>query len=87
MHGVVEGIGIVNLVHTHGQEHGFYPIDYRIYDPDGDGKTKQDHFREMLVRAIVEKGIQAQTILFDNWHASVENLKFIHRMGRALIHR
>jgi hypothetical protein len=84
-HGVVEGIGVVNLVHTHGQEHDFYPIDYRIFDPKGDGKTKQDHFREMLVRAIAEKGIQAQTILFDNWYASVENLKLIHRLGRYFI--
>jgi len=84
-HGVVEGIGVVNLVHTNGQDHGFYPIDYRIYDPDGDGKTKQDHFRDMLVNAIHAKGLQAQTILFDNWYASVENLKFIHRLGRYFI--
>lgn len=84
-HGVVEGIGVVNLVHTSGKDQAFYPIDYRIYDPDGDGKTKQDHFREMLVRAISDKGIQAQTILFDNWYASVENLKLIHRAGRYFI--
>ena len=84
-HGVVDGIGVVNLLHTNGQEHGFYPIDYRIFDPDGDGKTKQDHFREMLVRAISDKGLQAQTILFDNWYASVENLKLVHRLGRTFI--
>ena len=84
-HGVVEGIGVVNLVHTRGKGQAFYPIDYRIYDPHGDGKTKQDHFREMLVRAISDKGLRAQTILFDNWYASVENLKLIHRTGRYLI--
>ena len=84
-HGVVDGIGVVNLLHTNGREHGFYPLDYRIYDPKGDGKTKHDHFREMLVRAISEKGIEAQTILFDNWYASVENLKLIHRLGRHFI--
>lgn len=84
-HGVVEGIGVVNLVHTNGLDHGFFPIDYRIYDPNGDGKTKQDHFREMLIRAVADKGIQAQTVLFDNWYASVENLKLIHRLGRYFI--
>lgn len=84
-HGVVEGIGVVNLLHTNGQDHGFYPIDYRIYDPKGDGKTKQDHFREMLIRAVSDKGLQAQTILFDNGYASVENLKLIHRLGRYFI--
>jgi hypothetical protein len=84
-HDVVEGIGVVNLVHTSGRDQQFYPIDYRIYDPKGDGKTKQDHFREMFVRALADKQIQAQTILFDNWYASVENLKLIHRAGRYFI--
>jgi len=37
VHGVVAGIGVVNLVHTDGSAHGFYPIDYRIFDPHGDG--------------------------------------------------
>jgi len=84
-HAVVEGIGVVNLVHTSGKDGAFYPIDYRIYDPKRDGKTKQDHFREMLIRALTDKGIQAQRILFDNWYASVENLKLIHRAGRYFI--
>ncbi len=35
--GLVKGIGIVNLVHTNGNEH--YPIDYRIYAKEADGKT------------------------------------------------
>jgi hypothetical protein len=84
-HGVVEGIGVVNLLHTSGPDQVFYPIDYRIFDPDGDGKSKQVHFREMYLRAISDKGIQAQTVLFDSWYASVENLKLIHRTGRYFI--
>jgi hypothetical protein len=80
-HGLVRGIDIVNLIHTNGKEGGYYPIDYRIYDPDSDGKTKNDHFREMIIRAISDKQIKARTILFDSWYASVENLKLIHRMG------
>ena len=84
-HRVVDGIGVVNLLHTGGKGQAFYPIDFRIYDPKGDGKTKHDHFREMLVRALADKRIQAQTILFDNWYASVENLKLIHRAGRHFI--
>ena len=55
-HGLVRGIGVVNLIHTNGQAQGFYPIDYRVYDPDGDGKSKNQHFREMLLRAFSEKG-------------------------------
>jgi hypothetical protein len=26
----------------------FWVIDYRIFDPDGDGLTKLDHLREMF---------------------------------------
>ena len=82
-HGLVKGIGVVNLVHSDGRE--YYPIDYRIYAPDYDGKTKNDHFREMLLAALADKGLQAQTILFDSWYASVDNLKLIERLGRYFV--
>jgi hypothetical protein len=48
-HGLVRGIGIVNLVHSAGDKQDFYPIDYRIYAPDQDGKTKNEHFSEMVI--------------------------------------
>jgi hypothetical protein len=80
-HGLVRGIGIVNLVHSAGPDGDFWPIDYRIYAPDADGKTKNDHFREMLRRAVADKLIQATTVLFDSWYAAAENLKLIHRLG------
>ena len=86
-HGLVRGIGVVNLVHSTGLEGDFYPIDFRIYAPEEDGKTKNEHFREMLLRAFTDKAIQARTILFDAWYASVENLKLIHRAGRVFVTR
>jgi len=82
-HGIVAGIGVVNLVHSAGAERDFYPIDYRIYAPDADGKTKNNHFRDMLVSAIADKRLQARTVLFDSWYASADNLKLIHRAGRV----
>jgi DDE superfamily endonuclease len=81
-HGLVRGIGVVNLVHTTGESGAFYPIDYRVYAPEVDGKTKNDHFREMFIRALADKGIQACRILFDAWYAAADNLKLIHRAGR-----
>ncbi len=80
-HGLVKGIGLVNLVHTNGFEGDFYPIDYRLYDPEADGKTKNEHFREMFIRANSDKQIKARNIAFDAWYASAENLKLIHRSG------
>jgi hypothetical protein len=82
-HGLVRGIGVVNLVHSTGQDDDFYPIDYRIYAPNADGKTKNDHFRAMLIAAVADKALQARTILFDTWYASAENLKLVHRLGRV----
>lgn len=80
-HGLVRGIGIVNLVHSTGNAGDFYPIDYRIYAPDDDGKSKNEHFREMLTRAVADKSIRAKTVLFDSWYAAADNLKLIHRLG------
>lgn len=80
-HGLVKGIGVVNLVHSSGDEGDFWPIDYRIYAPQADGKTKNEHFREMFLRAVTDKQIQARTIVFDAGSAAVENLKLIHRSG------
>jgi hypothetical protein len=82
-HGVVRGIGVVSLVHSAGKDADFYPIDYRVYAPDVDGKTKNDHFQEMFVNALEQKQIQARTIVFDGWYASAENLKLIHRRQRT----
>ncbi len=81
--GLVKGIGIVNLVHSTGTDD--YPIDFRVHAPQADGLTKNEHFRDLLRRAYREKGIQAQTILFDSWYAAAENLKFIHRLGKIFI--
>jgi hypothetical protein len=81
-HRVVKGIGVVSLVHSAGKDADFYPIDYRVYAPDVDGKTKNDHFQEMFVNAVDQKQLTARTILFDGWYASAENLKLIHRRKR-----
>jgi hypothetical protein len=80
-HGTVKGIGLVNLVHTAGNDEPHWPIDYRIFHPESDGKTKNDHFQEMFKRLITHKHLQARRILFDSWYASVDNLKLIHRSG------
>ena len=78
--GLVRGIGVVNLVHTSG--HGdFCPIDFRIYAKLYDGKTKNDHFQEMLIEAVSNKQLKAKKVLFDSWYASWKNLKLVHRLG------
>jgi len=80
-HGLVKGICLVNFVHSSGQDNDFWPINYRIYHPEADGKTKNDHFQEMFLQLISDKQLKARTILFDTWYASVGNLKLIQRHG------
>ena len=79
--GLVRGIAVVNLVHTSGEDGEYYPIDFRIYAKEADGKSKNDHFQEMLLRAVGAKQIEAKTVLFDSWYGSWQNLKLIHRLG------
>ena len=88
--GLVRGIGVLNLLHSTGQEGEFYPLDFRVYAPEcgrplGRCKTKNDHFREMLVRAVSDKQLQAKTVLFDSWYGSVENLKLLARLELVFI--
>ena len=78
--GLVRGIGVVNLVHTNGEDGEHYPVDFRVYAKKADGKTKNDRFQEMLLRAVIEKAIKAKRVLFDSWYASWKNLKMVHRL-------
>ena len=81
----MRGIGVVNLLHTSGEAGDFFPIDFRVYSPETDGKTKNEHFLEMLIRAKSDKCLKANTVLFDSWYSSVDNLKVIHRLGMVFI--
>lgn len=82
--GLVRGIGVVNLIHTNGNG-DFCPIDFRIYAKLYDGKTKNDHFREMLIEAVSNKLLKAKTVLFDSWYASWQNLKLVNRLGLSFL--
>jgi Transposase DDE domain. len=84
-HGLTKGIGVLSLIHSTGEPNAFTPVDFRIHHPETDGKTRHEHFREMLSHAVSDKGLKARIILFDSWYASVDNLKFIHRLGRCFV--
>jgi putative transposase len=75
-HRLVNGIAVVTLLWTEGEQ--IVPVDYRVYDPTRDGKTKNDHVQEMLQFA-EKRGFSPQYVLLDSWYASIENLKAITR--------
>src|SRR5436305_9749965 len=51
-HGVIRGIGVVTCVYVNPETGEFWIIDYRIYDPVGDGKSKLDHVHDMLSNCV-----------------------------------
>ena len=73
-HGLQNGICLVNLLWTDGEE--YIPVDYRIYQKENDDKTKNDHFQDMLKKA-KKRGFKPYYCLMDSWYGSVENLKLI----------
>ena len=80
-HGMVTGIGLVNRVHSSGEAGDFLPLDYRVYAPDDDGQTKNDHFLAMFAPVVTEGNLLGRKILVDSWYAGSTNLKRMHRAG------
>ena len=80
VHDVILGIGLVNLLWYGLEQEESIPIDYRIYDKDGDGKTKNSHFCDMLKLA-KGRGIKPEAVVMDSWYSSLDNLKSIRGHG------
>jgi hypothetical protein len=66
-HGVIKGIGVATCLYVNPATDQFWIIDYRIYDPDGDGKTKLDHLQDMLTNCMYQKQLQFYAVLMDSW--------------------
>ena len=78
-HGVVKGIGVVNALWQTSKD-DYTPIDYRIWNPPEDGKTKNNHFRDML-SAAKSRGLEPEMVVADSWYSSLDNLKSIRSHG------
>jgi putative transposase len=76
--GLVSGIDLVTLLWTDGEK--MIPTDYRIYDPTRDGKSKNDHGREMLLQA-AKRGFTPTYVLMDSWYTSIDNFKALDKLG------
>jgi hypothetical protein len=81
-HGIIKGIGVVTCVYVNPQIDQFWIIDYRIYDPEGDGKTKLDHMQEMLLNCVYQKSLDFWAVLMDTWYATQEIMLQIEKLGK-----
>ncbi len=76
-HRVVKGINVISTVWSDGDL--TLPCDYRIYDNE-EGLTKNDQFIEMM-KVAHNRGFKPECVGFDSWYSSLENLKYIRKLG------
>ena len=81
--GVINGIGVVTCVYVNPEEDRFWILDYRIYDPDGDGKSKLDHVRQMLSVLVYARKLPFQTVLMDSWYATLKVMLHIENLQKT----
>lgn len=81
-HDVIRGIGLLNCIYVNPETQQFWVIDYRVFDPDKDGKTKVQHLKDMLTNIIHHKKIPFKTVLMDSWYANYQLMLFIHHLGK-----
>lgn len=74
---VVKGINLLSMLWTAGEAR--LPCDFRIYNKDQDGLSKNDPFRAM-VKVAHERGFDPEWVAFDSWYASLKNLKLLRTL-------
>jgi hypothetical protein len=79
---VISGIGLVSCVYVNPQTECFWVVDYRIFDPDTDGKSKLDHVEEML-RSAEHRRLPFRAVLMDTWYATKDLMLFIDGMKKT----
>ncbi len=82
-HGLIRGIGVVTCVYVHPELNQFWLIDYRLYDPDGDGKSKLDHVHDMLMNVVRHKRLPFRAVLMETWYAAKSLMLFIESLEKV----
>ena len=80
--GIINGIGIVTCVYVNPALDRYWLIDYRIYDKQGDGKSRLDHVRDMLSVLVDSRNVTFSTVLMDAWYASKSLLLYIESLKK-----
>ena len=81
--GILNGIGIVTCVYVNPKLDRYWLIAYRIYDKQGDGKSKLDHVRDMLSVLVYSRNVAFSTVLMDAWYASKPLLLYIESLHKT----
>jgi hypothetical protein len=82
-HGVIRGIGVVTCIYVNPALDQFWIIDYRIYAPESDGKSKLDHVHDMLTNCVYQKQLQFRAVLMDTWYATKDAMLYIEGLDKV----
>ncbi len=74
---MVKGINLISLVWTDGDCR--LPYDFRLYNKDDDGLTKNEHFQHMVQQAH-DSGFEPQLVVFDSWYSGLDNLNLLRAL-------
>lgn len=73
----MKGIGIVTCLYWNPEKQRAYVLDFRIFAPEVDGKTKLDHVKEILLHLVNARKIPFKTVLMDSWYATTDMMMTI----------
>lgn len=74
-HDIIKGIGVVNCVYYNPDTFEYWLLDYRIFAPEIDGKTKLTHVMDML-KSLKNRQISYHYLLMDSWYATTDIFKY-----------
>src|SRR5215210_2903236 len=80
--GVIRGMGVVSCVYVNLKTEHFWVVDYRIFDPEADGKSKLDHVEEML-RSAEHRHLASRAVLMDSWYVTKDLMLLIDKMQKT----
>lgn len=82
-HRVIRGIGLISCLYVNACTSQFWVIDYRLYNPDGDGNSKLDHVQAMLRGVVFSKQLPFAVVLMDSWYAAKQLMAAIEGLGKV----
>lgn len=81
-HGIIQGIGVVNCPYPDPINRQFWLLDFRLFDPGTDGKTKLGHVPGMP-RGLKARQVLFQPVLMDSWYAAADLMKYLIKKGKT----
>lgn len=73
---------MISCIYVNPETGQYSVIDYRIYDPEGDGKNKLNHVADMLNDAVCTKKLVFRKVLMDSWYAAQKLMALIDNLGK-----